>query len=100
MARPFAKPFYKSTEWLRCREEYAKSVGYLCEDCLKRGVYRPGVIVHHIEELTPINITNPEVSLDFSNLRLVCRDCHAKEHSHKGKDRRYVIDEKGNVLLK
>lgn len=96
MARPFAKAFYHSTEWQRCREAYAQSVHYLCEDCLKRGIYRPGVIVHHIEELTPFNITNPEITLGFNNLRLVCRDCHAKEHSEK----RYWIDEDGKIILR
>ena len=100
MARPFAKAFYKSAEWQRCREAYAQSVHYLCEDCLKRGIYRPGVIVHHIEELTPFNITNPEIALGFNNLRFVCRDCHAKEHKASEKGRRYLIGENGEIILR
>ena len=100
MARPFAKAFYKSAEWQRCREAYAQSVHYLCEDCLKRGIYRPGVIVHHIEELTPFNITNPEITLEFNDLRFVCRDCHAKEHKASEKGRRYLIGENGEIILR
>ena len=32
-------------------------------------------------ELTPDNINDPAVSLSWSNLRLLCRDCHAKRHA-------------------
>lgn len=80
MARPFAKAFYSSKRWQDCRNSYAKSVHYLCENCLRKGVYRPGVIVHHIEELTPLNITNPEVSTGFDNLEMLCRECHREQH--------------------
>ena len=45
MARDFAKKFYSSKQWQDCRNEYMKCAGYLCEDCLKRGVYRPGIEV-------------------------------------------------------
>ena len=103
MARDFAKAFYKSAQWKHCRDAYAQSVGYLCEDCLAKGIYTPGVIVHHIEELTPINIENPEVTLGFNNLRLVCRECHAEEHmamyEARKKKRRYKIGADGNVEI-
>ena len=87
--REFAKAFYKSKAWQRCRDGYAASVGGLCEDCLAKGLYRPGEIVHHMTELTPDNINDPAVSLSWSNLRLLCRDCHAKRH---GARRRYRVD--------
>ena len=54
--REFAKEFYKSKAWQRCRNGYAASMGGLCEDCLARGLYQPGEIVHHMIELTPENI--------------------------------------------
>lgn len=47
MAREFAREFYDSTEWKLCRDRYAKSVGRLCEECLRQGIYKPGKIVHH-----------------------------------------------------
>lgn len=98
MAQEFSKEFYHTKEWKRTREAYGKSKRWLCEDCLLRGVYTPGVIVHHIEELTPLNITNPEITLGFGNLRLVCRKCHAEEHDQSG--RRYVIGDDGEIIIK
>lgn len=92
--RDFAKAFYKSRAWQNCRTGYAASVGGLCEDCLDKGLYRPGEIVHHMTELTPDNINDPAVSLSWSNLRLLCRDCHAKRH---GTTKRYKVDEAGRV---
>lgn len=100
MAKPFAKSFYKSQAWKQCRDAYAQSVGYLCENCIKRGIYKPGVIVHHIEELTPMNIENPEVTLNYKNLKLVCRECHAAEHDKRLKSNRYYFDDNGKVIIK
>ena len=97
MSKAFAEGFYKSRTWQECRESYAKSKGYLCENCLKKGLYNPGVIVHHIIELTPENINNPKVTLNHSNLRLLCRKCHAEEHARK---RRYLIGINGEIILK
>lgn len=84
MAKEFARSFYSSKQWQECRNEYARRRHYLCEDCLRRGIYKPGVIVHHIEELTPFNITNPEIALGFDNLELLCRECHLREHDLEG----------------
>lgn len=104
MAKPFAKQFYHSQAWKQCRDAYAQSVGYLCENCIKRGIYKPGIIVHHIEELTPMNIENPEVTLNYKNLKLVCRECHAEEHREmyesRKRQRRYIFDENGKVIIK
>lgn len=98
MAREFSKKFYSSKQWQACRNEYMKRAGYLCEDCLKRGIYRPGVEVHHIEELTPMNIHRPEVTLNFDNLVCLCRDCHKARH--KGHtDRRYSVGFNGEIII-
>lgn len=92
--REFAKAFYKSKAWQNTREAYAASVGRLCERCQRAGVYRAGEIVHHKQELTPENISDPEVSLSWDNLELLCRDCHGKAH---GAAKRYKVDEMGRV---
>lgn len=99
MAREFARQFYSSKAWQDCRDGYAAYRGHLCENCLKRGIYKPGVIVHHVEELTPFNIENPEVSMSWSNLRLVCRECHLKEHDKRMKGRRYEFGPNGEVVV-
>ena len=101
--REFAERFYKSKAWETCRLGYLSSVGGLCENCLKKGIYVPAEIVHHKEHVEPWNIENPEVTLAWSNLQALCRQCHGKEHSadeiRKSK-RRYEIGEGGSVEIK
>ena len=52
MAQEWAKTFYRSKRWLKCRDAYIKvkilADGGLCGEC--RG--RPGYIVHHRKPLT------------------------------------------------
>lgn len=95
--KDFAKDFYKSRAWQDCRNGYMQKVNGLCEDCLAVGVYKPAQIVHHIVELTPENIGDPNISLSWSNLRAVCRECHAKAHG--ARPRRYQVDELGRVSV-
>jgi len=87
--RDWAKTFYKSKAWQRCRESYIKSRmqadGGVCEVC---GMEQ-GYIVHHIEPLTEKNISNPFISLNHANLRYECKDCHDHEKGH-------YLDGKGN----
>ena len=96
MARAFAKQFYSSKTWQDCRNEYAKRKQYLCENCLRKGLYRPGEIVHHKIHIDVINIERPEVALNGDNFELLCRECHAERHK-KPDDKRYTIDAAGNV---
>lgn len=100
MAREFAKSFYSSKAWQDCRNAYAKKAAHLCEECLRKGIYTPGIIVHHVEELTPLNIDNPEIALSFNNLELLCRECHGAEHNERDKARRYSFDADGKIFLK
>ncbi len=99
MARAFAKQFYSSKAWQDCRDGYAAYRGHLCEYCLRRGLYTPGEVVHHVIELTPNNITDPGITLNWDNLRLVCRECHIKAHDHRMKDRRYTFGPGGEVII-
>ena len=96
--REFAKGFYKSQAWKKCREAYAKSRRGLCEQCLERGLYRPGEIVHHKVHVEPDTISDPRVLLDWGNLQLVCRECHAELHGAK-EGQRYRLDEMGRVIV-
>jgi 5-methylcytosine-specific restriction endonuclease McrA len=95
MAQDFARDFYRGKTWQRCREGYIKYRHGLCERCLSKGLYRPGIIVHHKIHLTPDNITDPSVSLSFDNLQLLCRDCHAVMHKP---EKRFKVDELGRVI--
>ena len=93
----WAEPFYKSTAWKQTRKAYRQSVGGLCERCKEKGIIKAGVIVHHKVYLTQENITDPEISLSFDNLMLVCRDCHAELHKRL---KRYKVDEFGQVTAR
>lgn len=94
--KEYAKEFYKSKAWKQTQAAYKKSVGGLCERCRANGLVVPGIIVHHIEHITPENITNPEITLSFQNLMCLCRNCHAKEHARSVK--RYKVDELGRII--
>ena len=81
MAKEFAKAFYNSKQWKRCRAAYiAHRVlidGGMCESCHDE----PGYIVHHKTELTPDNINDPDITLSFRNLKYDCHVCHQKENA-------------------
>ena len=96
MARDFARDFYRSGAWKNCAAAYKKYRGGLCEECLKKGLYTPGIIVHHVIHLDPVNISDPKIALSFDNLKLVCMDCHAKQHRRKAL--RYSFGPNGEIL--
>ena len=80
MAKEWAKQFYNSKVWQKCRAGYITSVQGLCETCLSKGRVRPGKICHHTIWLTPDNINDPNISLNWQYLRYDCQDCHNEEH--------------------
>lgn len=75
MAREFSRKFYNSKEWIQCRKGYKQSVYGLCERC-----EQPGYEVHHKIYLTPNNINDPNITLNWNNLELLCESCHSKQH--------------------
>lgn len=96
--KKYAEQFYKSRQWQQTREAYSKSVGGLCEDCLELGYITAGEIVHHKKHITPDNITDPNITLAWDNLRLLCRACHEKAHKRQI-PKRYTIDGQGHVHI-
>lgn len=93
--KPWARAFYMSAQWKACRNSYIKSVGGLCERCWERGQVRPASIVHHKVYITPENIRDPNITLNYANLEALCRECHEAEHRHGPK--RYAVDAMGRV---
>lgn len=95
MAREFAKSFYQSKAWKKCRQSYFISKHGLCERC-----GNPGKIVHHKIYITPENVNDPDVTLNFDNLELLCQECHNREHFEKYSPTRWGLkfDEKGNLV--
>lgn len=98
MAREFAKAFYNSSVWKKCKASYIKSVHGLCERCDK-----PGYIVHHKKALTPSNISDPDITLNHDNLEYLCLDCHNAEHDFNREKKSvtkkgYKFNEKGELV--
>lgn len=75
MAQEYAKAFYHSAAWIKCRNAYMASRNYICERC--GGLAE---ICHHRAYITPQNINDPSVTLSWDNLEAVCRTCHQHEH--------------------
>jgi len=103
MAKPWAIKFYQSKAWQECRTSYIASVYGLCETCKDRGQIEPGKILHHTIYLTPLNITDPNVSLNHELLLYECQGCHNKEH-HGGDTKAtrdgLMFDGSGNLIRK
>lgn len=100
--RHISMPFYKSARWKKCRAGYIKSVGGLCERCLIDNKIVKGYIVHHIKYITPSNIDDPDITLNWENLEFCCIDCHNKEHFGKDTVIRddVTFDKEGNLIRK
>ena len=94
--KSFARKFYKSRAWKDCREAYFISQHGLCERCPGAGK-----IVHHIIELTPENINDPNITLNWELLQLLCQECHNQEHFACDATREDLrFDENGNLVQK
>lgn len=91
----FAHQFYVSWAWRRCRNAYMAAGHMLCERCLRKGLIRQGDEVHHKIHLTPDNVKDPTVALNWDNLETLCKECHDQEHDKK----RWRADANGYVEL-
>jgi hypothetical protein len=57
--------------------------------------------VHHKTYITPTNINNPDITLNFNNLEFVCHDCHNEEHlKARVIERGLKFDEDGQVVAR
>ena len=105
MAREFAKSFYRSKAWKECRDYIYHKFNGICAECGE-----PGEEVHHIEFLTPENITDSNITLGEDNLVLLCKNCHFLKHKDtnplaKSLNKRkrattngYYFDDSGNLV--
>lgn len=95
MAKDWSKDFYNRKAWEDCRLAFLQSKFFICERC-----GGPATIAHHKKHLTPENINNPEVALNWENLEALCQDCHNKEHQSKYSATRedVVFDENGDLI--
>lgn len=88
--------FYNSVKWKRTRKAYLSSKCYLCERC--GGVAK---IVHHKKYVTPSNMYDPNITLNWNNLEALCFDCHNAEHFGTGATAQgLTFDSQGNLIKK
>lgn len=100
VAKDYARSFYKSTAWKKCRRSFIggrRSIdGGLCQHCISR----QGYIVDHIIEINPENINNAEITLNHDNLQYLCLECHNtktfKKHFATRAD--VMFDDQGNLI--
>ena len=97
MAHDYATTLYSSKAWHKLRKSYL-SVHPLCERCLKRGDIVPAKIIHHREYVTPLNINDVYVTLNWDNLESLCQDCHNIEHHGEHIKLDYAFDSTGQIV--
>jgi 5-methylcytosine-specific restriction protein A len=90
-----AKRLYKSAKWSRCRRSYIQSVFGMCERC-----GQSGVIVHHKVWINSVNVNDPTVTLNHSNLEYLCLLCHNRQHFGTADVLRddVMFDSEGNLI--
>ena len=92
--KEWAKSFYRSKAWRKCRDSFLISKFNMCERCGE-----VALIVHHKTYLTPYNINDSNVSLNWDNLEALCLDCHNKEHMGKEVTvNGCMFDDEGNLI--
>lgn len=96
--------FYTTRAWRKCRADFVEMRGGLCEECWSKGIIEAGsadrpLEVHHIIPITDENLADPEITLSFNNLQLLCKDCHEKKKIRSWKVKRFTVDDDGNVTL-
>lgn len=93
MAREFAKSFYQSKAWRVARGIALRRDNFTCQHCYGRAEE-----VHHVIELTPDNINDPNIALNPDNLVCLCHDCHTRETKGCADIAEgFVFDENGQV---
>ena len=95
--KAWARAFYESPNWRATSTAYLRHAGGMCERCSTDRYPVPATICHHKKYLTPSNISDPRITLNYDNLEALCMDCHNKEHK-RIIDRRYRFDQGGRVL--
>lgn len=95
MAQDYAKAFYNSEAWAKCRDGFLQSKHYICERC--GGL---ATIAHHKKHITPQNINDPDITLNWDNLMAICIKCHNAIHGSEPCADGLMFDNNGNLCKK
>nr|WP_241960069.1 HNH endonuclease signature motif containing protein [Staphylococcus xylosus] len=71
------KELYKGKDWSKLRVMALNRDNHLCQMCIRKGVFTPADLVHHIIYVK----SDFSKALDLDNLMCVCSKCHNKIHS-------------------
>lgn len=82
--------FYNSSIWKKTRKAYKLYRMNICERC--NGI---GYFVHHKKYIDAKNVNDSNITLNFDNLELLCKECHNKEHFEQ--ELCYEFDEDGQL---
>ena len=96
MAKNFSKKLYNSAKWKKIRHFVLMRDFYICRVCGEPNCDT----VHHIVELTPMNINDPNITLNPENLITLCNQCHDEVHgrNYRQEVRWYAFDTDGNLI--
>lgn len=88
MAQDWAVQFYSSKAWQNLRWQRILEEQFICQECHENYMLHPEKLIgHHSVELSPENITNPNIALNSSLIKIVCKKCHDKLHKRFGYNR-------------
>jgi len=81
--------FYKSPEWINLRKQLmihrsSPIKGLVCKHCHEAILRGIDCVGHHIQELTPLNVNDANISLNPKNELLVHHRCHNTLHERFG----------------
>lgn len=75
--------FYCSDNWQALAQKCKIKSGGLCNGC--KNIFDIGELrAHHITELTIENIDDVNITLNESNIEVLCHDCHNAKHARFG----------------
>lgn len=93
MAKEYAKEFYKSKVWKKCRKGFMQSKNYICERC-----GASAYIVHHKKHITPMNINDTNITLKWNNLQALCLECHNVIHGSNATVEGVSFNDNGDLI--
>ena len=81
----YRRKIYQSQRWRMLR--LAKlSDSPLCEMCMKKGIVKPAVDIHHIRSFMSVDddVRRKALAYDYENLMSLCKECHQFIHNGQG----------------
>ena len=95
MAQAWSKAFYSSARWQYARHAALVRDRFTCQICGARAEE-----VHHLTELTPSNVQDPNVTLNLDNLQSLCHECHTRITKRSDEDcgEGLIFDSEGQLV--